>query len=72
MNQWLAAIRHGFNEFIEECERQDGGNFGLGSEVKFNEALAQLRTRVQHQTAQVSKRYNLDLVIPTHPGWPAI
>ncbi|MFF1262042.1 MULTISPECIES: hypothetical protein [unclassified Streptomyces] len=73
MNQRLAAIRHGFNEFIEECERQDGGNFGPGSEVKFNEALAQLRTRVQHQTAQVSNRYNLDvLVIPTHPGRPAV
>ncbi|MFD7199034.1 hypothetical protein [Streptomyces sp. NPDC059893] len=72
LNTWLAAIRHGFNEFIEECERQNGGNFGPGSEVKFNEALAQLRTRVRHQTAQVSKRDNLDvLVTPTHPGWPA-
>ncbi|MFF2166512.1 DUF6650 family protein [Streptomyces sp. NPDC058175] len=65
LNKWLAAIRHGFNEFIEECERQDGGKFGPGSEVKFNEAPCPAADQ-----GSTSDRPGVQARQPRRPGHP--
>ncbi|CAL9550002.1 DUF6650 family protein [Streptomyces sp. enrichment culture] len=55
---WLRAMRQAFTDFIE-AGGVNGGRFGPGSDRRFNEALAQLRDRVQQQADEVSVRYKL-------------
>ncbi|WP_233646426.1 DUF6650 family protein [Streptomyces sp. BSE6.1] len=55
---WLRAMRQAFTDFIE-AGGSNGGRFGPGSDRRFNEALAQLRDRVQQQADEVSVRYKL-------------
>ncbi|MFI9311551.1 hypothetical protein, partial [Streptomyces triculaminicus] len=67
---WLRAMRQGFVDFIE-AGGLNGERFGPGSEREFNEALAQLRNRVQQHADEVSSRYKLTgLSLPEHDGWP--
>ncbi|MFD5969901.1 DUF6650 family protein [Streptomyces sp. NPDC060311] len=63
---WLRAMRQAFTDFIE-AGGSNGGRFGPGSDRRFNEALAQLRDRVQQQADEVSVRYKLSgLNLPEH------
>ncbi|MCQ4201171.1 DUF6650 family protein [Streptomyces sp. NPDC058783] len=63
---WLRAMRQAFTDFIE-AGGSNGGRFGPGSDRRFNEALAQLRDRVQQQADEVSARYKLSgLNLPEH------
>ncbi|MFJ6918238.1 DUF6650 family protein [Streptomyces sp. NPDC101133] len=55
---WLRAMRQAFTDFIE-AGGSNGERFGPGSDRRFNEALAQLRERVQQQADEVSVRYKL-------------
>ncbi|MFF3323472.1 hypothetical protein [Streptomyces sp. NPDC002889] len=55
-------------KFIE-AGGPDGQRFGHGSDRAFNEALSQLRDRIQQQADEVSNRYKLTgLNLPEHWG----
>jgi hypothetical protein len=51
-------MREGFTDFIE-AGGPNGERFGPGSDRRFNEALTQLRIRIQQQEDEVSDRYKL-------------
>jgi len=68
LRTWLRAMRQGFVDFIE-AGGLGGENFDPGSYSEFNEALAQLRDRIQQQADEVSNRYKLTgLSLPEHEG----
>ncbi|MFF2439262.1 hypothetical protein ACFVU4_34765 [Streptomyces sp. NPDC058107] len=70
LRTWLRAMREGFTDFIE-VGGSSGERFGPGSDRRFNEALAQLRNRIQQQADEVSDQYQLTgLRLPEHEGWP--
>ncbi|MFD4977281.1 DUF6650 family protein [Streptomyces sp. NPDC058424] len=63
---WLRAMRQAFVDFIEAGGPQ-GRRFSPEAYDAFNEALAQLRNRVQQQANEVSERYKLvGLNLPEH------
>ncbi|MGZ0234208.1 DUF6650 family protein [Streptomyces sp. CPS1] len=68
LRTWLRAMREGFTDFIE-AGGPSGERFGPGSDRRFNEALAQLRNRIQQQADEVSDRYKLTgLSLPEREG----